>query len=435
MEEIKARLAEITELQDKLLGDDDNRPLTEDERKEFDSLSKEYEEKTAELAALKADEKRRDDAAKRRAELRKNGERQTKPESLAVKGEGFENDPKCGFSDHREMFLAVMETGQTGRLADPRLKYLAVGSDEGSTVHDPYGGFLVPTAFSPNLLSVGVETDPTLGRTTEIPMGSPTVELPARVDKNHTSSVSGGLQVYRRNETDTSSATRMEFEQVKLTATMLFGLAYVTEELLERSPMSYIALLEAGFRDEFAAKMLKEKLFGTGAGQMEGVVNAPATVSQGAEVGQAATTLVYENVIKMRARCWGYASAIWLANHDTLPQLMLLNQSVGTGGVPVWQPSAREDHPDTLLGRPLFFSEYCETLGTVGDVILANWTQYLTGTLSGPRNAESMHVRFINHERTFKFYLENDGRCWWRSALTPNQSSTTLSPFVTLAAR
>jgi len=51
------------------------------------------------------------------------------------------------------------------------------------------------------------------------------------------------------------------------------------------------------------------------------------------------------------------------------------------------------------------------------------------------QSAESVHVRFVNHERTFKFWLRNAGAPWWRSALTPNKSSVTLSPFVTLAAR
>jgi hypothetical protein len=31
--------------------------------------------------------------------------------------------------------------------------------------------------------------------------------------------------------------------------------------------------------------------------------------------------------------------------------------------------------------------------------------------------------------------MRNDGRSWWRSALTPRKSSDTLSPFVVIAAR
>jgi HK97 family phage major capsid protein len=255
------------------------------------------------------------------------------------------------------------------------------------------------------------------------------------VDKNHSTSVSGGLTVGRRVETQAATASRMEFEQVILNAQSLFGLAFASEELLARSPVSFVAILEAGFRDEFPAKLINERLNGTGTGMFEGVINAPCIVSVAKETGQAADTIVYENIVKMRSRCWGYGNAIWLANHDTLPQLMLMNQAVGTGGVVVWQPSAREGEPELLLGRPIVFTEFTKTIGDTGDIVLGNWSQYLEGTLTPMQQAESMHVRFENHERTFKFWVENDGRCWWRSALTPKNSSNTLSPFVKLDSR
>lgn len=350
--------------------------------------------------------------------------------------DNFVDDPKKGFKTHREFLLAVMETGRRGRIEDPRLRFLAAaGSDEQSTFSDPHGGFLLPGGLAPNVMSVMAESDPISGRTTQIPMQTATVDINARVDRNHSTSVSGGLRVYRRAEGDTSASSRQEYEQVTLRATSLFGLAYATEEVLQRSPISFVALLEAGFRDEFVAKQVDERLNGSGVGMMEGIKNTAAMISVAKETGQAADTVLYENVIKMRSRCWGYGNAIWMANHDVLPQLMLLNQSIGTAGVAIWQPSGREDHPDLLLGRPLIFSEFCATVGDQGDLICANWSQYLEGTLTGLDQAESIHVRFVNHERTFKFWLENDGKCWWRSALTPKRSAQTLSPYVFLDAR
>ncbi|HUV67382.1 MAG TPA: phage major capsid protein [Sedimentisphaerales bacterium] len=359
----------------------------------------------------------------------------TSTAQLSNQREAFLSDPKRGFANHQEFLMLAMQAGSTGRLDDPRLKSLTVGSDEASTVSDPYGGFLLPSGFSPDLMSVAPEGDPTAGRTTAIPMTTQSIEIPARVDKTHTSSVTGGLQVYRRNETDTSTATRMEIEQIKLTATMLFGVAYATEELLARSPISFISLLQAGFSSEFAAKLLKEKLFGTGAGMMQGVTISPCVVDQAKEVGQAAVSIVKENIDKMRSRCWGYGNAIWLYNHDCLPALRSLSQAVGTGGSVVNYFSVDTNGMSTLDGRPAFASEFCKTIGTSGDLILGNWTQYLEGTLTGQNSAESIHVRFVNHERCFKFWLENDGKSWWTAALTPNQSATTLSPFVTLATR
>jgi len=311
----------------------------------------------------------------------------------------------------------------------------AAGSDEASGINDPYGGFLVPTTFTPELLKIDPETDPMGGKTTAIPMASPDVKIPARTDADHTTSVSGGLTVTRRPETVAGTASRMQLHQVHLHADSLFGLSYATEELLMDSPISFAAILAAGFSDQFTSHLIKERLGGTGVGEFLGVLNADCTVTVTKEVGQEADTIVYDNVLKMRSRCWGYGKAIWIANHDTMPQLMKLNQAVGTGGAVVWQPSAREDHPDMLLGRPLIFSEYARTVGDKGDLILGNWSEYLEGTYQPLQSEESVHVRFINHERTFKFWIRNAGQPWWKSALTPAFSSQTLSPFVVLEAR
>lgn len=365
------------------------------------------------------------------------------PGHIEVKN-AFEDDPNKGFKSSQEFFKSVMQASISGRTNDDRLLFLsgkrtgfqaAVGSDEQGTYADPYGGFLVPSGFVPNLLQVAAEGDPTAGRTTAIPMASPKVAIPARTDKTHTSSVSGGLVVYRRSETQAVTASRMTVEQIELSAVPLMGLSYATEELIADSAISLVALIEAGFRDEFASKVLNEKINGTGAGTMEGVINAPCTISVSAETGQDADSIVYENVINMRSRCWGYQNAIWLYNHDCLPQLMQLVMTIGTSGVPMWQNSAREDRPDMLLGRPAFPTEYCPIVGDAGDLILGNWSQYLEGTYQPLESAESLHVRFEYNERTFRFLMRNDGRCWWRSALTPKKSTVTLSPFVVIAAR
>jgi HK97 family phage major capsid protein len=349
----------------------------------------------------------------------------------------FVKDPKKGFETPREFLMAVMQNRQPGsHVTDERLKFLATaGSDEQGGYSDPYGGFLVPTGFIPTLLETPVEGDPTAALVQTVPMATSTVEIPARTDKTHTSSVSGGLVVYRRSEALTATASRMSMEQVKLSATSLTGLSYATEELLTDSAISFAAILERGFRDEFASKILYEKLHGTGAGTLEGVINAAATVSVAKETGQAADTITYQNVVKMRARCWGYGRAIWLYNQDALPQLMQMYMPIGTAGVAMWQNSAREGEPDMLLGRPAYPTEYCASIGDTGDIILGNWSEYLYGVRQQLESAESLHVRFEYNERTFRFSMRNAGACWWRAALTPKKSSTTLSPFVKLDAR
>ena len=384
-----------------------------------------------------------------------------------------EADPRKGFHNHQEFILACIENAglrDREQVSDERLRILAVsdaedkraagelafllpvafsppglnaaaGSDEQGVYDDRYGGFAVTPTFLPGMLQLGFEGDPTTGRTQTLPMQTPTVEILARTDKDHSSSVSGGLTVTRKPETVAASASRFEMEKVTLKATSLFGLSYATEELLQDSPISFAALIGSGFKDQFAHHMLNEKIRGLGGSEYQGVLKAldasslGPTVSVAKETNQDAATIFAENVIKMRAQCWGYGNAIWIANHDCYPQLAVLSIAVGTGGTLIYQQSLIEGRPDMLQGRPIFYSEYPATLGSQGDLILGNWSQYLDGLYQPMQSAESIHVRFVNHERTFKFWLRNAGAPWWRTALTPTQSTTKLSPFVVLDAR
>lgn len=411
--------------------------LTAEEQTEFDALSAELQQVEAALAR-----------EERLAEIERTAPAAYTPEGqggrIETHGPAWRNDPNRGFADSREFFRGVMQATIDGRTSDERLLFLSAkrvgyqataGSDEHGTYSDPYGGFFVPSGFVPTLLQVPTEGDPTAGRTMFMPMESPSVSIPARTDKDHSTSVSGGLIVYRRSETQSVTATRMQVEQVTLSAEDLMGISYATEKLIRYSAISFAALLQTAFRTEFSAKILYEKLHGTGAGQMEGVINSPAAVSVSKEAGQAADTIVYNNIVKMRARCWGYGNAIWLYNQDCLPTLSTMFMPVGTGGTPMWVASAREGEPDMLWGRPAYATEFCASIGDVGDIILCNWSQYLEGLLQPPEMAESVHVRFLQAEDTFRVKMSNDGRCWWRTPLTTKKSAVTLSPIVLMAAR
>lgn len=431
---IRNRLAAIDDEQQKMVSaleaDESRTDFTDDEKTRFAALKTEkkaLQEREVELAEFAASQQTR--PARRAA-----GSNTPAPH-IAVDEPNFTKDPMKGFKNPREFLGAVMDAGIKGATKDQRLQFLATaGSDEQSTFSDSYGGFFVPEGMSPSVLQLEPEPDPIGGRTTRIPMATTSVKFNARVDKSHSTSVSGGLTVTRRPEAGSMSAGRQQWEQVKLEAFSLYGLAYATEELLTDSPISFAALLAAGFQDEFTANNIDERINGTGVGEFLGIMKCPALITVNKETGQTADTIVYDNLVKMYARCWRPGNAIWMANHNCLPQFAKLNQTVGTGGTPIWSTDAREGFAGTLLGLPLVLTEYCETIGDLGDIILANWSQYLEGVYQPLQSAESIHVRFTNHERTFKFWLRNAGAPWWKSALTPKNGDT-LSPFVTLQAR
>src|SRR5690348_15664909 len=105
-------------------------------------------------------------------------------EQLPAQARGGQ-DGSHGFKNPREFLLTVMKAYKNGSEFDPRLIELyepnieaikngetvrkAVGSDEARTISDPYGGFLVPTTFTPDMLKIDPEEDPIGARTRKIP--------------------------------------------------------------------------------------------------------------------------------------------------------------------------------------------------------------------------------------------------------------------------
>ena len=132
-------------------------------------------------------------------------------------------------------------------------------------------------------------------------------------------------------------------------------------------------------------------------------------------------------------------NSVWLINQDIEPDLHTMSIAVGTGGIPVYMPAngLSQQPYGTLYGRPVLPIWQCQTLGTAGDIILADMSQYLLAEKGGIQSASSIHVKFQYDETAFRFVMRLDGQPWWNSALTPFKggATKTLSPFVVLESR
>jgi len=214
-------------------ADDGNRDLTADEEKD-------YQELEAQLPALdrRIDREQTFLNAQASQQPIRDLNRDTREEAAARIGrvhDAWQDDPMCGYERPRDFLLDVIEAGQGGDIT-AQLRFLAAaGSDEQGGYSDPHGGFFVPEGMAPQVLTVDPEVDPTADRITQVPMTTQVVKANARVDKNHSTTVSGGLTVSRRAETQQPGSSRQEYEQIKSEATGLFGIAYATEQVLERS--------------------------------------------------------------------------------------------------------------------------------------------------------------------------------------------------------
>jgi HK97 family phage major capsid protein len=88
----------------------------------------------------------------------------------------------------------------------------------------------------------------------------------------------------------------------------------------------------------------------------------------------------------------------------------------------------------TLLTRPVVFSEHMKALGTKGDVLLADLSQYAIGLRQGLALERSGHAGFQTDETYFRAITRVDGQGTWKSAVTPKNGDS-LSWCVTLDAR
>lgn len=341
------------------------------------------------------------------------------------------------FKSFGQQLLAVRDHA-IGKRTDPRLAMVAAAQGAGEAV-DSDGGFLVQQDMSSEILQRMSELGQILQRVREIPVSGNGLRIPGVNETSRaTGSRWGGVQGYRIEEGGSPTASRPKFRMIELRLRKYGVLGYASDELLADAP-AMGAIYTQAFAEELNFLAEDDVFEGTGANAMLGLLNADCTVQVAKETGQAAATLVPENIAKMWARMWARSrfNAVWLINQDIEPQLHLMTLPVGTGGVPVYMPAGSlSGSPfSTLYGRPVIPVEYCATLGTAGDIVLADLSQYITISKGGIQQAQSMHVAFTTDEMAFRAILRKDGQPIWNSAVTPFKGSNTLSPFVKLATR
>ncbi len=347
-----------------------------------------------------------------------------------------------GWQNFAEMAKDVFKAGPHGRSASEKLqKWEQVCKTTGVMEEgdDSQGGYLVPTEFRAQLLETAIEKAIIRPRATIIPMATNSVSIPFVNDASHASSTHGGIIIYRPDEYGAKTPSKPTLGKVMLTLHKLIGMVYVTDELLEDSPISIEPLITRMFGEAIAYQEDDDFVNGTGANMALGILNAPCIVSVAKEGAQGADTIWTENIVKMYSRMTpgSLGSAVWMANNNCFPQLCTLSLNVGTGGAPMGliRDGIAGAPGMTMLGRPLILTEHCATIGDTGDIVFADWSQYLIGSkASGLQVATSIHFKFDYDATAFRFVLRYDGQPWWPAALTPRRGST-LSPFVKLDAR
>ncbi len=347
----------------------------------------------------------------------------------------YDSPQRGPFKSFGEFLHVVARSAALGGQPDRRLMRSPTGLGE---VDPTAGGFVVPDQYSEELIGSMYE-EAVLAplcdrRETDKPNNAtlPAIDEKSRADGSRW----GGVLSYWDAEGVEPPSTLPKYKALRFSAHKLIALAVASDELI-----ADVALLGDHMRRAFASEagfqLDKAILLGTGAGLPLGIVNAPGTIQVAKDVGQASGTIAGTNLANMWSRLPAPCRrrAVWIVNEDVEAQLDAMAAQAPPGVAGAYFPAGEGGNEFARIkGRPVIVAEQSPALGTPGDIVLADLSQYIVVD-GGLQSALSLDCDFLTDQGVFRFTLRVDGMPAWQTPITPYNGTLTRSPFVTLAAR
>ena len=360
----------------------------------------------------------------------------------AIFGEGQRGDPRRCFGD----WLVKVAKACVGKTCDAIQASRDLETHYGTTVA-PWqkaalgessgvtGGYTVPPDFYQQLLAIAAEDNFFRQRAFVQPMASATLQFPyldiTTVQSAGISPFFGGVQAYWTAEAQTRTETEPQFKMMELKAQELSGYSISSNVLLQDAAFGLEKFLYTLFGKAVAWYEQYAFLQGNGVGKPLGVLNANATISVNRNT---ANTVKYVDIATLFAKLLpgSINRAVWVISPTVIPQLLQLQDganraifiSIDQGAVkpPIWK----------LLGLPVQMTEMVPALGTKGDVMLIDCSNYVIGDRMALEVAASEHVNFLKNQMTWRFVQRVDGQPWMDKPVTLQDGTTQVSAFVAL---
>lgn len=404
------------------LAETEDRILTDVEQKEFDAAIAECTKLRGQIASQEA-----------ALEIERNA-----PAAVSIEvGRNLAADKPWG--SLTEQLQAVRNHAKSrGTQTDVRLQAAALGGNEAV---DAEGGFLIAPEFAPGVWQRTYDASTLASRCFDQPMTASNRLVVNAVDEDSRADGSrwGGVSSFWLGESAPYTSSQPKFRQMEFIAKKLIALTYASEEQLVDGPafaayVDKVVPLELAFRTDDAIYN------GTGAGMPLGIMNSGGLLTVPKASGDTGAVVSNTDIFEMWKRMWAPSrrTSAWFVNQDVEDQLWNLTRGSGTAVELLYTaPGGRGNNGQygTMMGRPVIPVEYAATLGTPGDIVLADLSQYYLARRSGVQMDTSIHVQFLTDQQAFRWKLRLDGQPAWKKPLTPKNGTNTLSPFIALAAR
>ncbi len=336
-----------------------------------------------------------------------------------------------GFRCAGEFFVAVRKF--FSGIMDGRIDELQKAALNEST--DSQGGVFVPEQYAAAIYNAALEGSVVRSRAQVIPMTSDRLNVPILVDSNRGTNLFGGVTLTWLAEQAAEFATTagVALGRVGLTAHKAVATCYVSNEL-EQDYDALGSVLTRSFGEGVRFYEDDKFIWGTGSGQPLGVMNAASLISVTRAGGFVVPGSGDFGSMAGRFLPGSWRNAVWVANQKCLTTWA---GNVATSGANTY--GAIDLSSMKILGRPLVISEHCTAAGATGDLVLADFSQYVIGdrgmTISASRHASysSSTYGWPVDQTLWKLVLRVDGQPLLPAAITPQRGGETLSSFVTLA--
>jgi len=393
----------------------ENRAMTEDEATQFDNRQKE-------IVEIGETIQRARDQEQLEARLAKP---ENAPQSPEDRRSGRQDDPTTGRLASIGELTARAVMIHKGRLEarsdEERSFSMAVGTA---------GGIMVPTQFVPQIMEVKPEAEVVMpGGAFIFPAGDPpdaALDIPAFTQGDL--GAMGGITVYWGAEAGDVTETAGELGLIRLEPRECTAYIKVTDKLLRNAP-AFAAFIDRKLPQAVVVARDLKFIKGSGVGCPLGAWNADCRALVNREVAGDFTFNDAANMLGSQLPdSWG--TARWVFHVTLRPKVVTMQDSAGRAVFIAGDAS--KGVPDTLFGLPIRWTGRTYALGTQGDAALMDFSYYLVKPGYGPMVSYSEHVKFLNNQTVIKVVFNVDGQPWMKQALTLDDGSTQVSPFVIL---
>ena len=342
-----------------------------------------------------------------------------------------------GFHNFGEFALAVQRASlRSGAYVDPRLVVNAPSSSSSSGVPAD-GGYAIPPDFRQEIVRKVMGEASIVAFTDQQTCSSNALTFP--MDETTPWQASGGVRVNWTAEGAKIEESKVALGEATVKLEKIAALLPITEELLSDAP-ALSRYISSKVPSNIGFALNDAIINGDGVGKPFGLLKSAAMLAVDAEGGQIADTITYSNIVRMwsRLHASGKSRSVWLVNPIVDEQLMMMVFPGAGTAVPVYlPPGGAADTPYArLFGRPIIPTEACPAVGDLGDIILADLSQYMTVTKTeGMRADVSMHLYFDYDIMAFRFILRFGGKPWWTAPIDGKAAGVQYSAFVAVAER